>query len=81
MLGAVMLALGLQLAVIYLPALHPVFKTQPLPAADLAICLAVSSLVLVAVEIEKALVRRGVIYGGSSRFGTGTRAPDDASAS
>ncbi len=73
MLGAVLLALGLQLAVIYVPALHPIFKTQPLPAADLAVCLAVSSLVLVAVEIEKALVRRGLLYGESPASSVGAR--------
>ena len=63
MLAAVLLAFALQLAVIYVPALNPVFETQPLPAYDLAVCLALSSLVLFAVEIEKALVRRGWLYG------------------
>ena len=62
MLGAVLLTLLLQLAVIYLPALNDIFHTQPLPMFDLVVCLLVSSLVLVAVEIEKWLVRRGVIY-------------------
>jgi Ca2+-transporting ATPase len=63
MLGAVLLTVGLQLAVIYLPVLNPIFKTQPLPLFDLGVCFALSSLVLVAVEIEKALVRRGRLYG------------------
>jgi Ca2+-transporting ATPase len=58
MLLAVSSALVLQLAVIYLPVLNPVFKTQALPLADLALCLGLSSLVLVAVECEKALLRR-----------------------
>ena len=62
MLGAVLLTLLLQLAVIYLPALNAIFHTQPLPFFDLVVCLLVSSLVLVAVEIEKWLIRRGVIY-------------------
>ena len=62
MLGAVFLALLLQLAVIYVPALNPIFHTQPLPLADLAICLALSSLVLFVVEIEKWLIRKGYIY-------------------
>ena len=65
MLGAVMLTLLLQLAVIYLPALNDIFHTQPLPMFDLVICLLLSSLVLVAVEIEKWLVRRGLIYTAS----------------
>ncbi|MGB5520523.1 MAG: cation transporting ATPase C-terminal domain-containing protein, partial [Gammaproteobacteria bacterium] len=58
----VSLTLLLQLAVIYVPALNGIFYTQPLPLFDLAVCLALSSLVLFAVEIEKWLVRRGVIY-------------------
>jgi Ca2+-transporting ATPase len=62
MLGAVLLTLGLQLAVIYVPALQPIFHTQALPLPDLLIVLGLSSLVLVAVEIEKGLVRRGWIY-------------------
>ena len=62
MLGAVLLTLVLQLAVIYTPMLNGVFHTQPLPLFDLAVCLGLSSLVLVAVEIEKWLIRRGVIY-------------------
>ncbi len=62
MLGAVILTFLLQMAVIYLPALNEIFHTQPLPLYDLAVCLALSSLVLVAVEIEKWLIRRGIIY-------------------
>jgi Ca2+-transporting ATPase len=52
----------LQLAVIYTPALNSIFHTQPLPLYDLLVCFALSSLVLFAVEIEKWLVRRGVLY-------------------
>jgi len=62
MLGAVSLTLLLQIAVIYLPAMNILFHTQPLPAFDLVVCLVLSSLVLVAVEIEKWLMRRGKIY-------------------
>jgi Ca2+-transporting ATPase len=62
MLGAVLLTLLLQMAVIYMPALNSIFYTEPLPVFDLAVCLALSSLVLFAIEIEKWLVRRGVIY-------------------
>jgi Ca2+-transporting ATPase len=63
MLGALLLAFTFQLAVIYHPVLRTIFKTEPLPLADLAGCLALSSRVLVAVEIEKALIRRGRLYG------------------
>jgi Ca2+-transporting ATPase len=62
MLGAVLLTLLLQLAVIYLPPLQAIFHTQALPLYDLAVCLGLSSLVLWAVELEKWLLRRGVIY-------------------
>ncbi len=63
MLGAVLLTVAMQLAVIYLPALNPIFKTQPLPLFDLGVCFALSSVVLLAVEVEKALIRRGRLYG------------------
>ena len=62
MLGAVTLTLALQLAVIYVPQLNLIFHTQPLPLADLLVCLGLSSLVLVAVELEKWLIRRGSLY-------------------
>jgi len=62
MLGAVILTLLLQMAVIYTPALNTIFHTQPLPMFDLAVCLVLSSLVLVAVEVEKWFVRRGMLY-------------------
>ena len=42
----------------------PISHTQPLPMFDLAVCLLLSSLVLFAVEIEKWLIRRGIIYAG-----------------
>jgi Ca2+-transporting ATPase len=42
-----------QLAVIYVPALNTVFKTQPLTIAELLMCCAVGSTVFFAVELEK----------------------------
>ena len=62
MLVAIIFTLVLQMAVIYLPALNSIFYTQPLPLFDLVVCFLLSSLVLFAVEIEKLLVRRGLIY-------------------
>ena len=62
MLGGVLLTFAAQLAVIYVPVLNPFFHTLPLPLPDLMGCLAVASVVLVAVEIEKWLVRRGRLY-------------------
>lgn len=63
-LGAVALTFLLQMAVIYTPALNSVFHTQALPLFDLAVCIVLSSTVLFAVEIEKYLMRRGLIYQG-----------------
>jgi Ca2+-transporting ATPase len=60
--GAVFLTFALQLAVIYIPALNPVFKTAPLSAEELAISLLLPALVLVAVELEKVAIRRGWLY-------------------
>jgi len=60
--GAVLLTFLLQLAVIYIPALNPIFKTEPLSAEELAISLALPALVLVAVELEKVAIRRGWLY-------------------
>ncbi|MBV1796370.1 cation-translocating P-type ATPase [Siccirubricoccus sp. G192] len=65
--GAVLLGAALQLAVIYIPFLNDIMKTQPLSAAELAFCILVPSLVLVALEGEKWLVRRGVIHRGQAR--------------
>lgn len=61
-LGAVLLTVGLQLAIIYIPAFNMIFKTHPLPVFDLAVCFALASLVFVAVEFEKWLVRQGWLY-------------------
>jgi Ca2+-transporting ATPase len=65
LLVAMLFTLLLQMAVIYTPALNTIFHTQPLPLFDLAVCLLLSSLVLFAVEIEKWLVRRGILYKNS----------------
>ncbi|MBS1213564.1 MAG: ATPase, partial [Proteobacteria bacterium] len=62
LLGAVLLTLALQLAVIYVPALNPIFHTAPLSVGELGACLLLSTLVFFAVEIEKVLVRAGRLY-------------------
>jgi len=54
----------LQLATLYVPVLQRVFKTEALSLQELMLCGALSSVVLLAVEGEKALVRRGVLYRG-----------------
>ncbi|MCL5060573.1 MAG: cation-translocating P-type ATPase [Candidatus Thermoplasmatota archaeon] len=62
LIAALLLTFALQMAVLYVPWLNPIFKIEPLSPGELAACLALSSLVFVGVEIEKALVRRGWIY-------------------
>jgi Ca2+-transporting ATPase len=58
LLGAVLLTFALQLATIYVPFLNPIFKTQPLSAPELVLCLAAAAIVWVVVEVEKAWRRR-----------------------
>ena len=58
LLGAASLTVILQLALVYVPFLQGVFGTRALPAADLALAVAASSVIFWAVELEKRLVRR-----------------------
>ncbi|HMV54175.1 MAG TPA: cation-translocating P-type ATPase [Rhodocyclaceae bacterium] len=62
LLVVVLVTFALQMATLYVPALNPVFKTEPLDAHELLICLAASCVVFVGVEIEKWLVRHGWLY-------------------
>ncbi len=66
LLGAVTLTFVAQLATIYLPFLNDIFKTAPLTATELGICLALSSIVFIAVELEKRLRRGGWLFPGVS---------------
>lgn len=56
--GAVGFTFILQLGVIYLPFANAIFKTQPLTLEELGICIALSLVVLLAVEAEKFVKRR-----------------------
>ncbi|MBS0559068.1 MAG: cation-translocating P-type ATPase [Proteobacteria bacterium] len=58
LLGAVLLTVALQLAVVYAPPLNPVFHTVPLTLAELIGCVAVSSIVFFAIELSKWALRR-----------------------
>ena len=62
LIGALLLTFALQMAVLFVPWLNAIFKTEPLSLGELAMCLALSSVVFFGVEIEKALVRRGWLY-------------------
>jgi len=58
LLGAVALTFALQLLAIYTPFFQRFLETEALPVADLAIAVALGSIIFWAVEIEKWLVRR-----------------------
>ncbi|NWG04208.1 MAG: calcium-translocating P-type ATPase, PMCA-type [Syntrophaceae bacterium] len=58
LLGAFALTFALQMATIYVPFLNPIFKTEPLTFAELMFTLALASVVFIAVETEKLLLRR-----------------------
>lgn len=60
--AAVIMTLLLQMATIYVPAFNAIFKTEPLSVNELVVCIALSSVVFIAVEIEKWLMRRGWLY-------------------
>jgi len=62
LLGAVLLTVGLQALVIYVPALQDIFRTVALGPGQLAVCGGCAVAVLLAVEAEKALVRRDLLY-------------------
>jgi P-type Ca2+ transporter type 2C len=58
LLGAVALTFVLQLLAIYAPLFQRFLETEALPLADLAIAVALSTIIFWAVEIEKRLARR-----------------------
>lgn len=64
----VLFTLTIQMATIYVPVLNTIFKTDPLTMSELAICFALSSIVLIAVEIEKWLIRHNWIYRKNQRI-------------
>ncbi len=59
LLYSVLLTVALQLAVIYLPSGNKIFRTAPLPPRELFIAFLLSSVVFLAVEVEKFIRRRG----------------------
>lgn len=61
LVGAVLLTFLLQIAVIYVPFLQSVFRTQALSLTELLICIGLSSIVFWAVELEKWFKRRKLV--------------------
>lgn len=61
LLGAVVLTVLLQLAVVYVPTLNPIFETVPLSAPQLAVACAGAGLIFAVVELEKWLRRRAAV--------------------
>ncbi len=57
--GAVMISLGMLLAVIYLPFLQPAFKTYPLSALDWGIVMLVAGIVQIALGLRRMVSGRG----------------------
>jgi P-type Ca2+ transporter type 2C len=55
LLGSVLLAAALQLAIIYLPGLNTIFRTQPLSLSELLVCIGAAAVLFHAVEFEKWL--------------------------
>ena len=58
LLGVVLFTVALQMATIYIPFLNQIFKTTPLSLNELVFCLVLSTVVFVAVEIKKWIIRR-----------------------
>jgi Ca2+-transporting ATPase len=58
LIAAVLITVALQMAVIYLPWFNAVFKTEPLSPLELGLCLLLSSVVFIGVELEKVFIRR-----------------------
>lgn len=58
LLSCVAATIGLQLCTIYIPALNPIFKTEPLSFVELATVFGLSLIVFLAVELDKWVLRR-----------------------
>jgi Ca2+-transporting ATPase len=60
LLGAVAITFVLQLVAIYTSFFQELLETEALPLADLAIAVALSTIIFWAVEVEKWLTRRKI---------------------
>jgi Ca2+-transporting ATPase len=62
LLGAVLFTIGLQMLVVYHPFFNTIFHTTPMTLQELMVCFSLPLVVVIAVEIEKWMVRKGWIY-------------------
>lgn len=53
MVLALVITMGLQLMIVYVPFFNPIFRTKPLSLQDMGLVLVVSAIVFCAVELEK----------------------------
>lgn len=58
LLVSMILAVGAQISVVYVSSLQWVFRTQPLSAEEWGVCISIASIIILVVEIEKALRRK-----------------------
>ncbi|MCA9910537.1 MAG: cation transporting ATPase C-terminal domain-containing protein, partial [Anaerolineae bacterium] len=61
LLGAIIFTVFVQLLVVYLPFFNHIFGTNPLTGPQLLLCMVLSTVVFIVVELEKLLIRRGVL--------------------
>jgi len=61
LIGAVVLTTLIQISTLYVPFFNDIFNTTPLTAGQLAICLVLSTVVFIGAEVEKLLIRRGIL--------------------
>jgi Ca2+-transporting ATPase len=62
LLFAVLFTVVVQMFAVYLPIFNQIFNTRPLTAQQLAICFVLSSVVFWVAELEKLLIRRGILH-------------------
>jgi P-type Ca2+ transporter type 2C len=59
--GAIVLTIVVQLIAVYLPFFNDIFGTNPLTLEQLALCFGLSTIVFWVAELEKLLMRRGIL--------------------
>lgn len=61
LLGAVVGTVILQMLAVYTPFFNNLFNTNPLTLEQLALCLVLGTVIFWTAELEKLLIRRGVL--------------------